>query len=274
MRKFLLIAVSLILLSSCVFHSPFSEETLFSAMGGDGDIAVTIDAGKVRSGELSSLLPSSMLTDRADLISISLGSDVYGAFEGDYGYSIVDAALNWSPDWKMMDEDDRYYRSRSMGIEAAVPVSGVLLFSTGSYLDALSRLIDSRRTVIPPVTAAMMESSLAAIYTQNAEAVVDLGFGITEDVADNIDEIVLLFDEKDGALALSGWIDMDTPSSAKALLTVLRNELVKSIRKKGERLDFAALSAYYTQDGDKVILSDLDVDIESVRAVISRLEVF
>ncbi len=274
MRKLFLIAATIILLSSCVYHSPFSEEPLFSAMGGDGDIVVTIDAAKLRRGGLSYLLPSSVLTDRAERISLSLGSDVYGAFEGDFGYAIVDAAFNWSPDWKMMDSSERYYRSRSMQLEAAVPVSGVLLFTNGSYLDALSKLIDSRALVIPPVISALMESSLAAVYTRNAAAAADLGFGLTEDVADNIDEMVFLFDEKDGGLALSGWFDMDSQSSSRALLTVLRNEMVKSIRERGERPDFSALSSYHVQDGDRVILSDIDVDVETVRGFVSQLEVF
>ena len=57
-------------------------------------------------------------------------------------------------------------------------------------------------------------------------------------------------------------------------MTVLRNELLKSIRERGERPDFAALSSYYTQDGDKVILAGIDIDAESVRGILSRLEVF
>ena len=159
-------------------------------------------------------------------------------------------------------------------MEAAVPVSGALVFSSESYLDAVSSLISSRRTVIPPATSAMMNASLAALYTRNAEAAVKAGVGITADVADNIDEIVLFFNEGDGALLVSGCIDMDSSSSARALLTVLRNELVKSIRERGERPDFAALSSYYTQDDDLVILSYISIDIESVRGFISQLEVF
>ena len=274
MRKFLLIALTALLLASCVYQSPFKEEALFSSMGGDGDVVVTIDARRVKEGALSSILPSSVLIDRSDRISVSIGRSVYGALEGNFGYAIVDAALAWSPDWKLMDEDDRYYRSRSSGLEAAVPVSGVLLFSSESYRDAQSRLIDDRRAVISPVTSALMESSLAALYTRSAEAAVGMGIGITEDVADNIDEMVFLFDEKGAGLVLSGWIDMDSSSSARALVTVLRNELLKSIRERGERPDFAALSSYYTQDGDKVILAGIDIDAESVRGILSRLEVF
>ena len=275
MRKLFLILLSVIVLSSCVYRSPFSDEPLFAAMGGDGDIVLTIDTKRVREGDFSSLIPQSVIFDRADRVSVSLGEDrYYGALEGNFGYAIVDAALAWSPEWKQIDDGERYYRSRRTGMEAAVPVSGALVFSSESYLDAVSSLISSRRTVIPPATSAMMNASLAALYTRNAEAAVKAGVGITADVADNIDEIVLFFNEGDGALLVSGCIDMDSSSSARALLTVLRNEFVKSIRERGERPDFASLSSYYTQDDDLVILSDISIDIESVRGFISQLEVF
>ena len=270
MRRLFLIVSAIVLLSSCAYHSPFTDEPLFSSMGGDGDIVVTLDMERAKEGCLSASIPSSPVTDRAERLSLSIGTESYGAVEGDFGYALVNAYFDWSSGWKKAAGDERYYVNRSLGMEAAVPESGVLLFSMGDYRHALSRLIEERPLVIPPSTSSLMSSALGAVYTRNAYAVVPMGLGITDEVADNIDEIIILLDEGEDGLIVSGWIDMDSPSSAKALLTVLRNELLRSIRERGERPDFSVLSSYYSQNGDKVVLSGIEIDTESVEAIVSR----
>ena len=275
MRKLLLVLVAIVLLSSCVYRSPFEDGELFATMGGRDDLVVTVDLARARDEGLSSLIPESVITDRSDRLSVSISPDsIYGAAEGNFGYASVNAFFDWVPDWRRNDGDLRYYQSRSTGLEAAVPESGVLLFSTASYVDAYSSLIERRVPVIDSDTGLLMESSLAAVYTRNADMVVDLGLGITADVADNIEEMVFLLDPCDGSLCISGWIDMDSPSAARALVTLLRNELIKGMRERGEKPDFKALSSLYSQDGDKVRLSSVEVEEDQVGAILSTLEEF
>lgn len=275
MRKLLLSILIAVLLSSCVYRSPFEDGELFSSMGGEGDLVVTVDLEKAREEGLSSLIPQSVITDRSDRLSVSISPGaVYGAAEGNFGYASVNAFFDWVPDWRRSEGDLRYYQSRSTGLEAAVPESGVLLFSTESYQNAYSALIERRVPVIADDIVPLMASSLASLYTRNAESVIDLGFGITEDVADNIEEIVFLLDAHDGSFYISGWIDMDSPSAARALVTLLRNELIKGMRERGEKPDFKALSSLYSQDGDKVRLSSVKVEDDQVGAVLSTLEEF
>ena len=149
MRKLLLSILIAVLLSSCVYRSPFEDGELFSSMGGEGDLVVTVDLEKVREEGLSSLIPQSVITDRSDRLSVSISPGaVYGAAEGNFGYASVNAFFDWVPDWRRSEGDLRYYQSRSTGLEAAVPESGVLLFSTESYQDAYSALIERRVPVI------------------------------------------------------------------------------------------------------------------------------
>ncbi len=275
MRKILLAILIAVTLSSCVYRSPFEDGELFSLMGGDGDLVVTVDLKRAREDGLSSLIPPSVITERSDRISVSISpGSVYGAAEGNFGYASVNAFFDWVPDWRRSDGGLRYYQSRSTGLEAAVPESGVLLFSTASYPDAYFSLMERRVPVIDGGTGLLMAFSLAALYTRNAESVIDLGFGITESVADNIEEIVLFLDASDGSFYISGWIDMDSPSASRALVTLLRNELIKGMRERGEKPDFKVLSSLYSQDGDKVRLSSVKVEDDQVGAVLSTLEEF
>ena len=85
---------------------------------------------------------------------------------------------------------------------------------------------------------------------------------------------MFLLDAHDGSFYISGWIDMDSPSAARALVTLLRNELIKGMRERGEKPDFKALSSLYSQDGDKVRLSSAKVEDDQVGAVLSTLEEF
>ena len=275
MRKIFLILLSVILLSSCVYRSPFEDGAVFASMGGEEDLVITIDMARAKESSISELLPSSVITERSDRLSVSVSSSsFYGAAEGNFGYASVNAFFDWVPDWRRSEGDLRYYTSRSSGLEAAVPESGVLLFTSSSYPDVYDALIERRIAVIDRETEALMNSSLAAMYTRNAALLSDLGLGITENVADNIEEVVFLFEDGAGSLSLSGWLDMDSPSSARTLVTVLRNELIQGIRERGERPDFQALSKLYYQEGDKVMLSSVTVSAGQVESMLSILEEF
>lgn len=274
MRKLLpLLSLAVILLFSCTYRSPYAESEIFSAMGGNGELVVTVNLDKARNAGFSSLLPDSEIIDRSDRISISIADDIYGVAEGNFGYTLVNAFFNWSSDWKRVGEDPVYYRGRTMDFEAAVAKSGILLFSSSSYEEAYSSLIDNRRTAIDAETATLMASSIIAAYTTDAEKIVPFDMGITADVADNIERLVFLFDGMDGKLYLSAWIDMDTSSSARALATFFRNELLKSVRERGERPDYALLSSMCVQDGNTVRLSGMEVSLD-LDSLLSHLEVF
>ena len=57
---------------------------------------------------------------------------------------------------------------------------------------------------------------------------------------------------------IEGTIDMDSEESARTLVTILRNELIKTIRSQGGRPDFQSLAGVFASDGDKVLI-DYDI---------------
>ena len=130
-RKLLSIAMLAMVLASCVHESPFRSEYYFQALGRSGEIVITADTRN--SGILSGLVPEEIY-GRSDRISAAIDGDgnIYGGAEGDFGYAGVNALLDWAPGFRKVDSEPFYFQSRSVSLEAAVPESGILLFSSSS----------------------------------------------------------------------------------------------------------------------------------------------
>lgn len=256
-----------IVLSSCVHDSPFRTEQYFQAMGREGEFVLTVNT---RSWNiLDGVLPAAVL-ERTDRLSVALESDggIYGGAEGNFGYTGVNAVLDWSPDFRLVDGDLRYFQSRSVSLEAAVPRSGILLFSSSSYPQAYAATISDRAKYIDDALALEMAGHDGAVYAAKPSSIPDAGIAIPDETARKIDRLMLLFDEEDSRIHITGWIDMDSESSARTLSTLLRNELLKSIRQKGEKPDFSVLSGYFTCKGDTVYIDYPEMDRSAVEAMV------
>ena len=116
-------------------------------------------------------------------------------------------------------------------------------------------------------TAAEMASHDAAVYMNHPASIPDIGIEIPDETARKIEKAVLLFDDDGESGYLTGWLDMDSASSARTLSTLLRNELLKGIRQRGEKPDFAVLSGYFRPDGDILYIDYPGIDRGMVEAM-------
>lgn len=266
MKKLLSIALIALILASCVHESPFRSEYYFQAMGRSGEIVITVDTRE--SGILSGLLPEE-IHGRADRISAAIDGEgnVYGGAEGNFGYAGVNALLDWVPEFRKIDGEPFYFQSRSAKLEAAVPRSGILLFSSSSYTEAYALTISDRALLIDDSTAREMAGHDMAIYMNHPSSIPDIGIEIPDETAAKIEKALLLFDDDGESGYLTGWVDMDSPSSARTLSTLLRNELLKGIRLRGEKPDFAVLSGYFRAEEDILYIDYPGIDREMVEAV-------
>ena len=266
MKKLLFIAVLAFVLASCVHESPFRSEYYFQAMGRSGEIVITVDTRE--SGILSGFLPGE-IHGRADRISAAIDCEgnVYGGAEGNFGYAGVNALLDWAPEFRKVDGEPFYFQSRSVSMEAAVPESGILLFSSESYPKAYALTISDRELQIDYETAQEMASHDLSVYMNHPASIPDIGFEVTDETADKIEKALLHFDDDGETGYLTGWIDMDSPSSARTLSTLFRNELLKGIRQRGEKPDFAVLSGYFRAEGDILYIDYPGIDREMVEAM-------
>lgn len=272
MKRAALTALSIaIILTGCVHHTPFKDEYYFQSLGKSGEMVVTADLDKVRESTYASLLPDrgplDYALDRSNRLSLSLipkRTDIYplpfeyyekaGALEGNLGKFPVNTALSLSKDFhKEKDGDVKYYTNDNISL--AVAKNGILLFSDGSYKEFYDRTIENRAKLIDDDIAAFMADSLFALFLNSPETLIDLGFELPQSVVTEINTSYLGFSEIDGALVLSGALNMKSKSSARALSTLLRNQLLQDAKRSGEKVDLKALSAYFNYNEDVVTIA-------------------
>lgn len=272
MKRLSLIALALVLiLTGCVHHTPFKDEYYFQSLGKSGEMVVTADLDKVRESSYASLLPNSgaldYALDRSERLTLSLvpkRNDIYplpfeyyekaGALEGNLSKLAINTALNISKDFKKEKNDNiKYYTNDNISL--AVAKNGILLFSEGSYKDFYDRTIENRVKLIDDEVASFMADSMFALFLNSPETLIDLGFELPQSVVTEIDTSYLGFSEVDGLLVLSGTLNMKSKSSARALSTLLRNQLLQDAKRSGEKVDLKALSAYFNYNEDVVTIA-------------------
>lgn len=261
MKKLLFLLASALLLASCAVQSPFQGgEQYFQALGEEGDIVITARVEKVMGTEFSSLLKAvdGSILERAERISSALtvqedGSwAMKGGAEGDYPRSLVTSALDWSLSYSSLG--DYAYRAKSGKLEVALPRNGLLLFSQGDIFSHMADTWSERTLRIDDSTAKAMAEADAAVYSLRPRRIPELFLEIPDSVAARMEAVLLLLDTQEGSAYISGWIKMDSTASARTLLTLFRNELIKAVRERGERLDTKLLSTYFQADGDTLRL--------------------
>ncbi len=279
MKKFLLLTVTVLLLSSCVYTSRFDVSQL-EKMGGEGRAVITVSVpALIESG----VIENSDLLSRVDRVSLELAPEsteyplplsewsVTGTANGLLSSTEVGTFMIWSPDFiRSRTAGPKHYVNRSLGIEAGVPEEGIALFTTGSYNEAYSRLFSSSSVQTPLMVADAMRKADAALYLVSPVTLPPLGFDIPRETMVKIESILLLLESGSDSFMLSGVIDMDSEDSARTLCTYLRNLLVQDIRRRGEKLDVKALSGIFTYEGTALRISDFTVSFDSVSGLLTK----
>ncbi len=259
-----------VLFSSCVHHSPFEEEYYFQAMGESSELVVTTDVNKLEESSLNVLPDSGIgkpLVDRADRISVSLmpktfdkyplevsDYDISGGFEGNFGAFTVNTALSWADGFDKVKEDGvKYYTNGT--VSAAVPKSGILLFSTSDYLDVYKRTFSERIKLIEDEIAKEMAGSAVALFVRTPQTLLDLGFEFPDTVIKQIYTSYFMLDDIDGNVVMNGKLVMFDNGGARAMNTILRNQLIQSIRRSGQKLDIKAIANYFTYEDNVVSIN-------------------
>ncbi len=266
MTKALLPVLFLVLLTGCVHHTPFTTEYFYQALGEKGEIVVTADTERIKDGELDEIigdgLKKNAFFSRSTRVSLSLektdGEEgeyvTSGAVEGNISRFLTNTALRFSPQFSSeKDGGASYYSSGEVSLYS--PKNGVLLFTGGDYGKFYRRSYTERKMLIDDITASRMADSAVSLYIFEPEGLVDIGFEIPEAVIDEIERTCLLFDRVNGEIMLSGWFEMSSEGTARALNTLFRNQIIQDGKRSGEKLDYAALSVIFKVDGSFLRIS-------------------
>ena len=264
--------ISVLLAASCVYTGR-GDVSLIQRMGEAGSVVVTADTRSLMDSGLAAYVPAALAehAGRADRVSLSLDADgsVSGLVHGALSSTEVGTVLAWDPSFRRMkDEDPRYYRNAERGLEAGVPEEGILLFTTASYETELQRLEHGMK-YIPDDCFALMEASLAGLYAEEPLALL-LPDDIPSEMTAKVRRLLLLVNEGDGNLTVSGAAEMDSEESARALCIVLRNLLVQKVRRNGERLDVKALSGIFTYEGSSLRIDGYEAGYDEVGSMLTK----
>ena len=261
-----------LLAASCVYTGR-GDVSLIQRMGEAGTVVVTADALSLMDSGLAAYVPSALAehAGRADRVSLSLDADgsVSGLVHGALSSTEVGTVLAWDPSFRRVkDSAPRYYRNAERGIEAGVPEEGILLFTNASYEAELERLEHGKK-YIPDDCFALMEASLGGLYAKGPLSL-PLSDDIPPETARKVRSLLLLVNEGDGDLLVSGVAEMDSEESARALCIVLRNLLVQEVRRNGERLDVKALSGIFTYEGSSLRIDGYEAGYDEVGSMLTK----
>ncbi len=285
-RRLLPLLSVIVIFSSCVHHSPFNAgEYYFQAMGRDSEIVMTVDAGKAKATDAVAL-PDNAVTERAERLSVALDPEttaeekypltvedytIYGAVEGNFGKTTTGIALSSMEGFdKVKSDSGTYYLSP--GISVGVPENGLLLFSTGDYDEAYSRTVENREILIPYELSSLMASSLAAFYVKNPRTMLDLGFELPITVLKEMETAIIFIDKEENGFVMSANITMSSEKNAKTFTTLLKNNVVSEMLRKGEKLDFKQLSAMIYQDGQSAVVFRKPLSAEEAALYLGKAE--
>lgn len=279
-RKVLLAFVAALMITGCVHHSPFLSEYYFQAMGDDGELVMTLDAEALKNSSVS--IPSNEILDRSERISVAMTPSqessiyplplsswtLYGAAEGNFGTLLVPAVISHLDGFERGEGKTRYYTNGSISV--GVPETGILLFSTGDYLDAKDKTLDNRSLLIPHSLAKEMASPLMSIYVSEPRTMIDLGFEIPYAVITGMEFALITITEEEGSFFLSATVSFCEERDAQTFMTLIRNMVVQQIRREGGKLDFKLLSEMIAKDGKRTLIRNMEMAKEDVRGYMER----
>ena len=270
MRRVLLYSVVLLLLTSCVHHSPYREEYYFQAMGEDSEIVFTADAVRMKAGgyligfddplltelsERSERVNAAFYTDSQEYPAPKSSYKVYGGLEGNFGKKTINTALAMNKSFEKEKVDGiKYYTNGTYQVR--VPKNGLLLFSNDSYPDAYRKTVSDRVIHIDPVTAAKLGDSVFGLYVKRPETMIELGFELPQAVLMKMQDAIVYVIENGEDLSLNADVRMEAENLAKTFTTLIRNKVLADLKR--------ALSKQYYQDGTTACVRDYPISREQL----------
>ena len=249
--------------TSCVHHYPYEPDYWFQALGSEGEYVLTANVERLKNGEGTEIIDSSILSNsiasKASRISLSMVADekeedTYplslssfiksGAIEGNYSPFVINNTLKFSGCVSVKENGLKRYKSGAISVYA--PMKYLILFTEGDYDYLYQRTIEEREKLIDDETASIMASSLFSVYVFSPDTLVDIGFEIPQAVLSEMTRTCIIFDEVNGVLVMSGRIETTGDGTARALMTLFKNQIVQEKRRNGEKLDTKALSGMFT----------------------------
>lgn len=267
----LVVVFSLIGCTTTEVINPIEKVVPLQSLSDEGDTIILIDALKEK--ELITALLGEEIGNRAKQITIEIipTSDNYpldtfdynAVVEGDFPYFLTNLTLNHLTDYeKMMDLQTTYYKTEDT--ELGVIHENMVGATNASYLE-LVKTIDSEVSKVDSETAQEMYGNNFALFSQKPKTLFDFGIGLTDAMVKHFDTLLLLVNEgEENQMLLTAKFEVDTENNAKTLDRMIKSGYTGTLKKAGEKLDFAKLKLMFVREGDIVNIIDMPLTDEQM----------
>lgn len=270
--KFLFIISIVLLITSCVTRSPFTQEDpFFKTLTEDSAFVFTIATDKVDLGLEKEL---GIFASKIDRISFSLendsysdyptrfiGYDIQGAIEGKFTKTLIKTALGISEQFQKTDgKEIAFYKDTASGMELAVPHGGIILFSnTDVNQNYVENYTEKKAGVIVDelITSKLINAD-AGMFISDPETMIDFGFDIPHSVVKQIEwMLITILGDK-----LSLDVQFSSDSLARSFSYLIRGGYIASLKRSNVDFDITELKQVFLQDGNKVSVENLQLTEE------------
>lgn len=288
-------------MSSCAHKSPLKDKMFLQSYGMDGQFVITVDASKLNLGEYvgdtsgASASDSSnasnaavdYITDRMSRLSIVLFDktgeyaeypadlstyDFEGALEGNYSKTLINTALKLSG---VMTQEEgqtglKFFTDSESGLQAAIPKSGIILFSSSDVEETYKTTFESSQKLISDEQAEKLANCQIGIFVSNPKTLIDLGLDVPKSSLENIEYILVMLEDD----TLSIDFKLKSESLARSFSILIKGSYVGQLKREGATIDFEQLKQQFVQEFDMVSVKDLGLTQEqkdAMKSVITEL---
>lgn len=233
----------------------------FQSLMRKGDLLVTFDCKKEPELALS-LLGSEELSRRATRISAAVHDDRFplsleraslsALVEGDYPSFLVSIAMGSSKDFT---KKDGYYQNGSSSIGSLS--SKVILSTNGDFTEEKTR-IGEGPVWINDETAMKLASSSLALYSLQPTSFITMD-GITKNVLEKIDAVLITIDKVEGKRFLSARFTMQTEEQASTLSKLMKSGYMLNLRTNKLPYDLETLKGMFTLQGNLLTIEGMEI---------------
>lgn len=248
-------------------------------MGLDGEFVITVNAEllDVSAYVNTDDIAMNYIADRASRLSVALNDngsgstdfstyDYYGAIEGNFSKLLVNTALSFSKAFTKSKDGEtklKFFVEQSTGLEAAIPMNGVILFSNRDVVENYSTTIVNRTNHIADEDAAKLSSSQIGIYVASPKVMMDFGIEIPQAALDNISNVLLVMDDN----VISVDFTLKSEALAKSFSVIIKAGYIAKLKLEGQSVNISELKLMFTQEFDKVCVNELKLTEEQLSSI-------
>ena len=253
----IILLVVMLLFSSCVSKVEKDNTKYLQALGEDGAFVITSSMSSLKEMNIDIPVDEKVL-NKIDRISISIkDGEYYGGLEGHFSSFLVNSVLLVAKDYR---KEGNYYENSDGSLQLKSPKNDLLLISSTNFDEARKKTVDNRIINIDSTTAALMENSDLAVYSNHTTSLKQLGYNIDDSVAISMNYLLIYY--KDNLCYLKA--NFNSEKAANTFSIAMKASYITDLKKKRETIDITALKQIFLLNSSTMEINGLKMSQENV----------